>query len=113
MELAALALFCIAAVGGVPLAVTHLRGGNPRFGVIFAHGIFAALAMAFLVLSMLQVGASSLLWTSILLFFLAAVFGASLMVRHMSGKKLPWRRIAIHALAVVAGFVALSFQILH
>jgi hypothetical protein len=104
----ALALFALAAVAGLSMAVNHFRGRTPPAPAVAAlHGIFAASGLVTLLLAVLQAGATGGSRTALGLFLVAALGGFGLLSFHLRGRKLPNALVAGHALLAVAAFAIL------
>jgi len=104
----ALALFALAAVAGLSMAVNHFRGRTPPAPPVAAlHGIFAASGLVTLLLGVLQAGAAGGSRAALGLFLVAALGGFALLSFHLRGRKLPNVLVVGHALLAVAAFAIL------
>lgn len=104
----ALVLFALAAIGGVLLAVTRLRGANPPTALALIHGGAAAAGLVLLALPLLNGGLGSGAATvALVLFVVAALGGFALFAAHLRGTLLPIPLMLIHAVVAVAGFGSL------
>ena len=108
MFLTALALFAIAALGGVAMAVLHFRGRTaPPTALAILHGLFAASALVVLLLAVVNIGTGGAAGIALGLFVLAALGGFVLLSFHLRGKALPGGLIVGHGVLAVAGFLML------
>jgi hypothetical protein len=108
----AIALFAIAAVGGVAMALLHFRGRTPpRPALAAIHGVFAASGLIVLLLAVMQLGASGGAGIALGLFLVAALGGFALLTFHLRGRALPSGLVAGHGLLAVAGFVVLLWAV--
>jgi hypothetical protein len=107
MLLTAAALFAIAALGGVTMAIIHFRGANPPVALAVVHGLFAASALVVLVIGLLGGGTTTLAWIALVLFLIAALGGFYMFANHLRGQRLPSPVVIIHGLAAVVAFVLL------
>lgn len=100
-----IALFALGAlIGMYLLALVLQKKETPKF-VAFIHGAFVAAALVLLIYYSTQHNPQPI--ESIVLFVVAALGGAVLIVRDLTGKPLPkWLAIA-HGLIAVAGFIFL------
>jgi hypothetical protein len=100
-------LFAIGAlVGTYLLAFVLQKKETPKF-VAFIHGIFVAAALVLLIVYAFDHGPG--LTESIVLFVLAALGGAVLIVRDLTGKSVPRWLAVVHGVTAVAGFILLLF----
>lgn len=99
-------LFALAAIFGVIILKNWLTDGNTPRSVIYTHGALAAVALVLLLIHTLSTPGSTL-WTSILLFVLAAIGGFYMFLRDLKGKFSPTWLAIVHALLAVGGFVFL------
>jgi hypothetical protein len=103
-----LALFAVAAVAGLTMAVMHFRGTSPPKTVLAVlHGLFAASGLVVLLLALIKAGFSGKPGIAFGLLALAALGGFALLSSHLKGQKLPSALVVGHALLAVAGFVTL------
>lgn len=112
MELLALILFAVAALGGLVLAVKHFGGAELPMPVSILHGLLAACGLVVLVLLFVQSEAPGYLTYSLLVMVVAALGGFFLFSFHLRGKRAPTPVVAIHGLAAVVGFVLLALAVL-
>jgi hypothetical protein len=109
----ALALFALAAIGGVILAVIRFRGAPyPPMGLALVHGAAAAAGLIALFMAVAPGGAPSSATTALVLFLLAALGGFFLFSYHMRKLALPSWLVVVHALVAVVGFLVLAMVVL-
>ena len=109
--LASVVLFAVAALGGITMAaIRFARGVNPPAWLAMLHGLLAAAGLTLLAYRVCVYGGSSVALAALVLFLAAAAGGATLSLRYK------WRQVLLpawlvvaHALAAVAGFVALLY----
>lgn len=106
MMYSAIALFAVSAVLGLTILINWLTHKNASRGVIYSHGIAAALALVLLIVYAVQ-HPGSFPGVSILLFVLSALIGIYMFIRDLSKKTSPLLIAFIHALLAVSGFAAL------
>jgi hypothetical protein len=106
MQYITIALFAIAAILGVTILVNLLNKRNAPRGVVYSHGIFAAIALVLLIVYVVN-NRTNAPTTSLILFVLAALGGFFMFIRDMSNKNIPVAVAVLHALLAVAGFVTL------
>jgi FtsH-binding integral membrane protein len=105
-------LFAVAALGGLVLGVSGLRQRDLPVWLSVIHGLAAAAGLITLILGVVQGNAGSLLFTSLVLFIIAALGGFLLLSYHIRKKPHPKGLIVIHALVAVVAFVLLLIDIL-
>jgi hypothetical protein len=100
-----IALFALGAlIGMYLLALVLQKKETPKF-VAFVHGAFVAAALILLIIYSTQHRPQPI--ESIVLFVIAALGGATLIVRDLTGKSLPkWLAIG-HGVVAVVGFIFL------
>src|ERR1043165_905484 len=99
-------LFAIAAVLGV-VNLKHWMGeSKPPRGVVYTHGLFAAVALVLLLVQAMK-GEGAALRTSLILFIIAALGGFYLFARDLQNKIGPGWLAMIHGLVAVIGFILL------
>ncbi|HET9032898.1 MAG TPA: hypothetical protein VFN25_08330 [Dokdonella sp.] len=109
----AIILFAIAAVGGVILASSVLRGKLAPWALSLAHALLGAAGLVTLILMLLQGSAGSRLSAALGLLVVAALGGFFLASFHLR-KKIPSRGLVIgHAGIAVAGFLTLLSLLLN
>lgn len=102
------AVFALAAVLGIAILVGWLSKKNVSRGVIYAHGIFAALGLVVLIAYALQ-NRDNYPNIALILFIIAALGGFYMFFRDLQNKMSPYSIAFVHALLAVAGFVSLLF----
>ncbi len=108
MQQLSLALFAVAAVAGLTMAIMHFRGTSPPRPVLAAlHGLFAASGLVVLLLALIKAGFSGRPGIAFGLLAVAALGGFGLLSFHLKGQRLPSALVVGHALLAVAGFVTL------
>ena len=106
MQYVTIALFALAAVLGVAILVNWLNKKDAPRGVVYAHGVFAAIALLLLIVYVIN-NPGHAPTTSLILFILAALGGFYMFFRDMNKKNSPLGIAVLHALLAVGGFVAL------
>ncbi|MBI3929002.1 MAG: hypothetical protein HY319_25895 [Armatimonadetes bacterium] len=108
MVIAALGSFSLAALIGLYLLSLVLRERETPKGVAIIHGLMAATGILLLVIYIVGPGPDPV--ASLVLFVMAALGGAYMLVRDLSGHKPPkWMALG-HGLTAVSGYV---FLLLH
>lgn len=102
----AIAVFAIAAILGVSILVNWLTKKGVSKGVIYGHGIFAAIGLVALIVFAIQNPENQPKVTLILL-VIAALGGFYMFFRELQNKMSPYSIAFVHALLAVAGFVSL------
>jgi glucose uptake protein GlcU len=103
-----LALFAVAAVAGLIMAIMHFRGQSPPKSVLAVlHGLFAASALVVLLMALLKTGFSGKPGIAFGVLVVAALGGFVLLSSHVKQRALPSGLVVGHALLAVAGFVVL------
>jgi multisubunit Na+/H+ antiporter MnhF subunit len=100
-------MFALAALGGVFLAIRHLRGQSLPGAVAIVHGAAAAIALVLLLIAVLTSNLSGLATVALVLFVVAALGGFYLASLHLRGERHPTPLILGHGLIAVVAFVAL------
>ncbi len=101
----AITILGMTAIAGMYLLSLILRDKGTPKGVTIIHGIFAALALVLLIIFSVNNNPRPMI--SIIVFTIAAVSGAMLNYRDLTGKKVPkWFAVA-HGLVAVIGFAFL------
>jgi len=106
MQYITIALFAIAAVLGVTILVNWLNKRDAPRGVVYSHGIVAAIALVLLIVYVVN-NRSNAPTTSLVLFVVAAIGGVYMFTRDLNHKNSPIAIAVLHALLAVGGFVAL------
>jgi hypothetical protein len=103
-----LALFAVAAVAGLIMAIMHFRGTSPpKTALAVLHGLFAASGLVVLLLALIKAGFGGKPGIAFGLLAAAALGGFVLLSSHVKQKRLPSGLVVGHALLAVAGFVTL------
>ncbi len=105
-------LFAIAAMGGLTLAVLHIKKGQVPVPLALLHGAVAATALVLLIIIVLKAQLGGLAVISIALFAAAAVGGLVLFATHLRSRPLPRPLIFIHGATAATAFVILLVAIL-
>ncbi len=100
-------LFAFAAIFGIviAMAIYQKKPSTPK-GIVAAHGIFAATALVLLIFYWLD-NPNNSVRTSIILFVVAALGGAVLLVNDLRKKPGPFGLVVVHALVAVSAFLLL------
>jgi hypothetical protein len=108
MLMTAVALFAIAALGGVTMAVMHFRGKTPPpVALALLHGVFAATGIVVLLLAVWPHFSGRATW-ALGVFVLAALGGFTLALGfHWRRRPLPSGLVVGHGLLAVLAFVIL------
>ena len=106
-----IALFAFAAIIGLLILKNWLTSANTSRTVVYAHGIFAAVALVLLFIQNIQ-NPGGHLRTSLILFIVAAMGGFYMFYRDLKGKFSPTWLAVTHALLAVSGFVFLLLLVL-
>jgi hypothetical protein len=107
----AIALFALAAIFGLIIFKNWLTSAHTSRGVVYAHGIFAAIALVLLLVFVLRNPVNTL-QLSVGLFVVAALGGFYMFFRDLRGKFSPMWLAVVHALIAVAGFGALILYVI-
>ena len=110
----AVALFALAAVGGLVMAAIRFGGNrNPPVWLAFGHGLLAAAGLTLAAYAALTVGLSSLANIGVLLLVVAAAGGATLNLGfHWKQVPIPKGLTIGHILLAVSGFLLLLMDCL-
>ncbi len=103
---ASIVLFAVAAVLGLSILIKWLTKKDVSKGVIYSHGIFAALGLGLLVVLAVE-DPEGYPKIALILFVIAALGGFYMFFRELQKKMSPYSIAFLHALLAVAGFVAL------
>jgi glucose uptake protein GlcU len=105
----ALALFLVAAVGGVAMAAIRFKGArNPPAWLAMLHGLLAGAGLTLLLYAAWVAGVPALAQLAAGLFVLAAAGGVFLnLAYHQRGRPLPKGIVAVHGVLAVVGFLLL------
>ena len=102
----AIAIFALAAVLGVMILAKWLSKKDVSRGVIYAHGVFAAVGLVLLAVYAVQ-SPENYPKVTLILLVLAALGGFYMFFRELQNKMSPYSIAFGHALIAVAGFVSL------
>lgn len=107
----AVALFAVAALGGITLATLRFaRGANPPAWLAMLHVLLAASGLTLLAYHVCVYGAGAAATAALILFLIAAAGGAVMSLRYKWNRiLLPAWLVLAHALVAVAAFVALLY----
>lgn len=97
-------LFALAAGIGVVILKNWLTTTNTPRTVVYAHGLFAAVGLIFLLVHVLR-HPSTALTTSLISFVVAALGGFYMFFQDLKGKFSPMWLALTHGLLAVAGFL--------
>jgi hypothetical protein len=104
----ALALFAVAALGGIVLAIIRFKGQPyPPMALALVHGAVAAAGLVTLIVLVAQAQGSSSAKTALVLFVVAALGGFALFFHHVRKVALPVWLVVVHALVAVVAFLIL------
>jgi hypothetical protein len=107
MLIYALCIFAVAALGGLVLASSVLRGRLAPWAFSILHALLGATGLAVLVVMVLQGTAAGRVTAALGLLVLAALGGFYLASIHLRKKVAPKGVVFIHAGVAVAGFLTL------
>jgi hypothetical protein len=99
-------IFLITAVFGVIIASAILRNQPTPKPIVYIHGLFGAVALALVVIYVIQHGEKNPM-ISLVLLIIAALGGFILFARDMTKKPGPVALVIVHALVAVAGVLGL------
>lgn len=104
----ALAIFAVAAVGGLVMAVRIFRDRMAPWALSVLHALLGAVGIGILIWALVTESPGSLVQWSLGLFVLAALGGFFLVSFHARQKLAPKAVVGIHALVAVVAFVLLA-----
>jgi hypothetical protein len=99
--------FAVAALGGLILASSVLRGALAPWGLSLLHAGLGALGLVLVLIAVMQ-GASNPVRVALLILVIAALGGFYLASFHLRQEIPPKGVVVIHALAAVTGFLLLA-----
>lgn len=108
----ALIVFAVAAVGGLILASSVLRGRLAPWALSVVHALLGATGLVLLIVTVLQGATAGRVTAALGLLVLAALGGFYLASIHLQGKVAPKAVVYIHAGIAVAGFLTLLSAVL-
>jgi hypothetical protein len=103
----ALITFAIAAVGGLLLAASVLRGRLAPWALSAVHALLGATGLGFLLVMFTRGAAGGVITAALVILVIAALGGFYLASVHLKGRVAPKSIVAVHALVAVAGFLTL------
>jgi len=109
---AALLIFAIAAMGGLVLAASVLRGRLAPWVISVLHALLGATGLCLLVLVVMQGTAPARVSAALGLLVLAALGGFYLASLHLRGRIAPKAIVFVHAGIAVTGFLTLLSAVL-
>lgn len=112
MLIATLLIFAIAALGGLILAASVLRGRLAPWALSIGHAVLGASGLALLVVAVVQGAAPARATAALAVLVLAALGGFYLASLHYRGKIAPKAVVFVHAGVAVAGFLTLLSAVL-
>ncbi|GAB3387514.1 hypothetical protein [Lysobacter fragariae] len=112
MLIAALLVFAIAALGGLILAASVLRGRLAPWALSVLHALLGATGLGLLLVVVLQGAGSARVSAALGLLLVAALGGFYLASIHYRGRVAPKAVVLVHAGAAVAGFLTLLSGVL-
>ncbi len=111
MLLGAIVLFIIGAIFGLVVLSAILRNKKtPKFFVLM-HGFFVGVALLILVTFAASGHFSGMLATSLVLFFIAALGGLTLLTIDLSNKPIPKAIALLHPVIALAGLITLIIYV--
>jgi hypothetical protein len=108
----ALALFALAAGGGVLLAGLRLKNRALPMPIALVHGGLAAAGLLLLLVGVVRHHAATPVRVALGLFVVAALGGFYLFSHHVRGKRLPLGVVGVHGAAAVVAFLLLLLGVL-
>jgi hypothetical protein len=108
----ALIAFAVAAVGGLLLAASVLRGRLAPWALSLVHALLGATGLVMLVLAVTRGVAPGLATIALVILVVAALGGFYLASLHAKGTVAPKSIVFVHATAAVAGFLTLVGAVL-
>lgn len=103
-----IAVIALAAVLGLTILISWLTKKDVSRGVVYGHGIFAAIGLVLLAVFALQ-NPEDYPRLALILLVVAALGGFYMFFRDLQHKMSPYSIAFVHALLAVAGFVSLLF----
>jgi fucose 4-O-acetylase-like acetyltransferase len=108
----AVALFLVAALGGLVMAVGIFKGATPWMPLALGHGGLAATALVLALLVAIAPGGAPILKYGVATLVVAALGGFFLFSFQLRGKPHPKVVVALHALLAVGGVACLALALL-
>lgn len=112
MEIVAVVVFAVAALGGVYLASRHLQGRTLPGGVAVVHGAAAAAALVLLAIAVFTDELGGTGTAALVIFVVAALGGFYLASFHLREDRRPTPLVLGHGLIAVVGFLTLLVAIM-
>ncbi len=112
MLIYALVIFAVAAVGGLILAASVLRGKLAPWALSVLHALLGATGLVLLILTVLQGAGAGRLLAALGLLVVAALGGFYLASIHLRGKVAPKGIVFLHAGLAVVGLLTLLSVVL-
>lgn len=103
----AVILFGAAAVLGLVLASSHIKGKVPPLALALLHGLLAATGLVIVIMAVMNAASAGVGTYALIFFVIAALGGFVLITMHLRKRALPMGLIIIHALMAVVGFALL------
>ena len=103
-----IAIFALAAVFGITILAKWLSKKDVSRGVIYTHGLFAAVGLVLLIVYAMD-NRDNYPNIALILLVIAALGGFYMFFRDLQNKMSPYSIAFVHALLAVAGFVSLLF----
>lgn len=108
----ALIIFAVAALGGLVLASSVLRGRMAPWAISILHALLGATGLVFLILVVLQGAAPGRVTAALGILVLAALGGFYLASIHLRKQVAPKAIVFVHAGIAVTGFLTLLSAVL-
>lgn len=112
MIVTAIALFLIAALFGISMALRIFGGGIPPWASVILHGVFAASGLLVLLYALFTGTQSTAVTIAAVLLVIAALGGFFMFSYQLRKLPPPKAVVVIHALAAVLGVVALLSNVM-
>ena len=112
MEVVAVVIFALAALGGVFLAYRHLQGLPLPGSVALIHGAAAATALVLLAIAVLTDDLADAALIALFIFVVAALGGFYLASFHLREDRRPTALVLGHGLIAVVGFLTLVVAVI-
>jgi hypothetical protein len=103
----ALIAFAVAAVGGLLLAASVLRGKLAPWALSLVHALLGATGLVFLIVMVMRGASTGRITAALVILAVAALGGFYLASLHAKGRVAPKSIVLVHACAAVAGFLTL------
>lgn len=108
----AIAVFAIAALGGLVLAASVLRGRLAPWAISILHALLGASGLVLLILAVLRGEGAGRATAALALLVLAALGGFYLASMHLRKRIAPKAVVFVHAGIAIAGFLTLLSAVL-